>query len=196
MNRTIKNGILGVILILLGISIYYTATYQNNPNMKANFRNSFGVQEAQGQENQQSGKNKREKVLESAEESTSEEQNMESSMQPSIPFHENQDGETPMEGTMKEMMGKDNRPQDFNQVPNFPGSTSNVLNNPFQYITLGIEVLCFSILVIYLILSSGNLKTIHEVFASSKEVGIFSFLSILFFAVLYYLIVLVSPLSF
>lgn len=175
MNRTLKNVLMGVILVFLGISIYWTATYQQEQAM--DFRKNGQVQEIQ-----QGNKNKREKVLESGDESSSSEKEDSGAMQTSLPPDMNQNGE------LHERPMDDRMPQERN-MPELEH-----VKNHYQYITLGMEVVFFSIISIYLILSKGNLKSFKEVFVSSKEVGIFSLLSILLSVFFYYGIVFLSPL--
>ena len=166
MNRTLKNVLMVILLVLLGISIYWTATYQTG--QRTNFRKNEQMQEMQ-----QGNKNRREKVLESSEESSaSSEKEDTGSMQTSLPPDMNQNG----------MPQNQSMPEPEN------------IKNPFQYITLGIEVVFFSLILIYLILSKGNRKSFKEVFASSKEVGIFSLLSVVASILLYSGVVFLSPL--
>ena len=214
MNRTLKNVLMVILLVLLGISIYWTATYQTG--QRTNFRKNEQMQEMQ-----QGNKNRREKVLESSEESSaSSEKEDTGSMQTSLPPDMNQNGMTqdqtmpePENEQVQEMQHRrekvlDSSEESFSKSENMQPSLPPDMNqngmpqnqsmpepenikNPFQYITLGIEVVFFSLILIYLILSKGNRKSFKEVFASSKEVGIFSLLSVV---ALYSGVVFLSPL--
>ncbi len=153
MNRNKKNIIMGVLLVLLVASVFFTIGYAKN-NISVNNTN----------------------------------QNMMEGTPPNMPNGENNMGEAPEKPNRENGEKPTGIPEmanggNGNRQP-MDMKTDNYSLSTVYYILFGVEGLAISLIVIYLIISKCNKKTIKEVFKTGDKITIFILSTVLLTCIL------------